>query len=301
MGLVKVKDILNTIWDILTLSLFKIGESSVTLMSIVYLISAILLSIWISKLIIRVLKRKVFPKTKIEEGLQYALARLIRYTLITLGAIIGLQMVGFDLSALTVFAGLFGVGLGFGLQNIISNFASGLVVLFERPIKVGDVVKIGQTVGIVEDIKMRVTVINTYDNETIIVPNSNLIEKEVVNWSYKDLTLRLRIPVGVSYGCDVNLVREKLLEVADELPHVKEKPEPYVHFKGFGDSSLDFELRLWIPSPNYRMNVSSEARFKIKEKFGENDIEIPFPQRDVWLKSNEKGNKQVENLQHADQ
>lgn len=296
-----MKSIPNSIWDILTLPLFRIGDSSVTLMSFVYLIVAVLLAIWMSKVIVRVLKRKVFPRAKVEESLQYTLSRLIRYTLITLGVIIGLQMVGFDLSALTVFAGLFGVGIGFGLQNIISNFASGLIVLLERPIKVGDVVKIGQTVGTVVDIKMRVTVINTYDNETIIVPNSDLIAKEVINWSYKDLTLRLRVPVGVAYGSDVNLVREKLLEVAREIKGVLEEPEPYVYFKGFGDSSLDFELRIWIPSPNYRINVSSEARFKIKEKFKESGIQIPFPQRDVWLKSNAEENKWDENLQHPDQ
>lgn len=278
---------LDSVWKVLTIPLFKIGESSVTLMSFVYLVVTVLIAVWASKFIIRVLKRKVFPRTQVEEGLQYALARLIRYVLITLGVIIGLQMIGFDLSALTVFAGLFGVGIGFGLQNIISNFASGLIVLLERPIKIGDVVKIGQTVGTVVDIKMRVTTVNTLDNETIIVPNSHLISKEVVNWSYRDRTLRLRIPVGVAYGTDVNLVREKLLEVAEELPNVLEEPKPYVYFKEFGDSSLDFELRIWIPSPQYRINVASEARFKIKEKFKESEIQIPFPQRDVWLKSNQ--------------
>ncbi len=281
-----IMNFFDSVGHILTMPLFKIGESSVTLMSFVYLVVAVLIAIWASKFIVGTLKRKVFPRTQVDKGLQYALARLIRYVLITLGVIIGLQMVGFDLSALTVFAGLFGVGIGFGLQNIISNFASGLIVLLERPIKIGDVVKIGQTVGTVVDIKMRVTIVNTLDNETIIVPNSDLISKEVINWSYQDLTLRLRIPVGVAYGTDVDLVREKLLEVAEELPDVLKEPEPYVYFKEFGDSSLDFELRIWIPSSEYRINVASEARFKIKEKFKESGIQIPFPQHDVWIKSN---------------
>ncbi|MFQ5796795.1 MAG: mechanosensitive ion channel family protein, partial [Candidatus Bipolaricaulia bacterium] len=233
----------------------------------------------------RALMSRVFSQSHLDEGMQYTLSRLVSYTLIAIGLIIGLQMIGFDLSALAVFGGLFGIGLGFGLQNIFSNFVSGLILLIERPIKIGDKLSLGNISGTVMEIGLRVTIINTFDNESIIVPNSELVSKQVINWSYKDPKLRVRIPIGVSYGTDVEQVQEVLLDVVMQVPDILEEPGPQVFFSDFGDSSLDFELRVWVPSPQFRAEVANKLRFAIRRAFQQAGIEIPFPQRDVRLVS----------------
>ena len=276
----------NSIWDILQKPIFTVSGQGISIMSFLYFIIVIFLSIFLARLFTRFLKRNVYSKTEIEKGAQYTLSRLIRYVSVTIGFLIGLQMIGFDLSILAVFGGLFGVGIGFGLQNIFSNFASGLILLLERPIQVGDIVEVGDVTGRVEEIRFRVAVVNTFDNESIIVPNSDLVSEQVTNWSYGgDTTLRLRIPIGVDYGTDIEQVEDILLEISEEEDRILDEPEPQVFFKEHADSALNFELRVWIATPQDRIIVRNNVRRKIDKKLNEAGIGIPFPQRDVYVYS----------------
>jgi small-conductance mechanosensitive channel len=192
-----------------------------------------------------------------------------------------------DLSGLTVVAGLLSVGIGFGLQNTASNFISGLILLFERPIKVGDWITVGEVSGDVREINLRSTTVITPDNISIIVPNSEFVSGRVVNWSHGERKIRVHIPVGVAYGSDVELVTRVLLEEAERHSGVMRTPAPKVWFTGFGDSSLNFELLAWIPEPTARPQVISDLNYAIDSAFRRNNVEIPFPQRDVHVRSGE--------------
>jgi potassium efflux system protein len=203
--------------------------------------------------------------------------------------IVSLTTVGINMSALTVFAGIISVGIGFGLQNIASNFISGIILLFERPIKVGDRVIIDNITGDVEKINMRATIIKTVFNEHIIVPNSYFLEEKVVNRSFSDPRIRIVIPISVAYGTDVEKVRDLLLEAAMEehlvSPTVLTTPEPFVNFAGFGESALNFELLIWIEDPNQLVLIKSNLNFRINRIFIENNVEIPYPKRDLQITS----------------
>ena len=179
--------------------------------------------------------------------------------------------------------GILGVGFAFGLQNITSNFVSGIILLFERPVSVGDYIEVSNVVGRVVSINMRSTTIVTVDNITLIVPNSRFIEGIVTNWSVGDPKIRFTIPVGVAYGSDTELVRRILLEVANNHPAILKDPEPDVIFKEFADSSLNFELRAWLPSPLGRIMTISDLNYAIDKAFRENNINIPFKQVDVHV------------------
>lgn len=287
--------VFNSVWDLLQKPIFTVSGQSISIVSFVYFIVIIGLSVILSRLFVRFLKRNVYSQSEIERGAQYTLSRLVRYIIITVGFLIALQMIGFDLSILAVFGGLFGVGIGFGLQNIFSNFASGIILMIERPIQVGDTVELDGILGKVEEIRFRVAVVNTFDNESIIVPNSHLVSEEVTNWSYGgDSRLRLRIPIGVDYGTDIQTVEDILLEIADEEEKVLPEPKPEVFFKEHADSSLNFELRVWIPSPKERIQVRDNIRREIDRRLNEAGIGIPFPQTDVHFYP-QNGEIRVEN------
>jgi small-conductance mechanosensitive channel len=213
------------------------------------------------------------------------MVRIGHYVVMFIGTLIAFQFVGLDLSSLTVILGLLSVGIGFGLQNITSNFISGIILLFERPIKVGDRVTVGDVEGDVQSINMRSTTVTSLRNITIIVPNSDFISNTVTNWSYGDLKIRVDIDVGVSYGSDLDKVLKALREVAEENRDVMQKPEPQVLLMNFGESSWDMQLRFWLPSPERYYRVRSDINCAIVRKFREYDIEIPFPQRDLHVRS----------------
>ena len=269
--------------------LFSTGQMKVTLFLIVMAILIISLASRISKVMTKAILPAMYNRYNLNKGLRFTFDRIAHYTIMVLAIIISLTTVGIDLSALTVFAGIISVGIGFGLQNIASNFISGIILLFERPIKVGDRVIVDDVIGDVEKINMRATVIKTLDNEHIIVPNSYFLEEKVVNRSFSDPRLRLVLPVGVAYGTDVEKVRELLLQVAREESEasmtVLDTPEPFVNFVGFGESSLDFELFLWVSDPNQLVVTKSNVNFRINRILSENNIEIPFPQRDLHIRS----------------
>lgn len=195
-----------------------------------------------------------------------------------------IAVLGLDLSNLALIVGALTVGLGFGLQNVVNNFVSGLILLAERPIKVGDWIVVGDQQGYVKNIKVRATEITTFDRASIFVPNAELISGTVMNWTHADEMGRVVLPIGVAYGSDTNKVRDTLLMIANAHPQVLAEPKASVAFRGFGDSALDFELRCYIGDVNNTISVTSDLCFAIDEKFRKENIEIPFPQQDVHIK-----------------
>jgi small-conductance mechanosensitive channel len=229
---------------------------------------------------------KVLAKTHLDIGVRMAMGTIVRYVLIVIGFIIIIQYIGVDLSVLTIIAGALGVGVGFGLQNITNNFVSGIIILFERPIKVGDRIEVGNVSGDVIRISMRSTTIITNDNISIIVPNSEFISSKVINWSHTDRNVRFNFPVGVSYNSDPERVRKILMEVAEENEGVLKNPAPDVLLEEYGDSSINFTLRVWTNEYITRPNIlKSQLYFLAFKKFKEAGIEIPFPQRDIHVKN----------------
>ena len=234
-------------------------------------------------------QRRYISQTRMDRGARDALLKITGYVGFVLAALIGLKLTGISFAGLAIVAGALSVGIGFGLQNIVNNFVSGLILLFERPIKSGDFVTVGMVEGTVKQISIRSTEIETLDRQNVIVPNSELVSQQVTNWVLHDPHGRLLIKVGVAYGSDTEKVREVLVAVANEHPQVLtdgvSAPKPKALFMGFGDSSLDFELRVWIRQIRQRFDVTSDLNFAIDAAFRANDVEIPFPQRDLHLRS----------------
>jgi small-conductance mechanosensitive channel len=228
----------------------------------------------------------LLARTKLEPDLQYAVSRFAGYCFIAIGLFFSVRVINLDLSAFAVIIGGLGIGIGFGLQNIVSNFISGLVILAERPIAIGHRIEVGGVAGQVTRINLRSTTVVTNDNITIIVPNSDFITHAVTNWSYGDPKVRLRLPVGVAYGSDLEKLQRLLLEIAAAHPAVLKSPAPAVRFLSFGDSALNFDLAVWTIDMAHRpTRFRSDLFFAIERTLRENNIEIPFPQRDLHLRS----------------
>ena len=261
----------------------------------IFLLVALLIAVfWISSRTKHFLFNRLLAQSGLDRSLQYAIAQVVSNIVLVVGIFIVLENSGIRLAALTVFAGAVGVGVGFGLQNIASNFISGLVILAERPITIGDRVEVAGIAGQVEHIRARSTVIRTNDNIMMIVPNTKFIDSPVTNWTYGDRRVRFRIPVGVAYGSDVAKVRDALLAVAQENPHTLKEPAPGVFLEKFGDNSIDFKLVVWSSEMSARPSrYRSDLNFAIVEKFREAKIEMPFPQRDLHIRS---GTLKVENV-----
>lgn len=266
--------------------LFKLGESTVTIKTILLLVVSVVLLFTVTSLIHRFLVKKVFPRYNVNVGVSQSIATIVRYVIIIIGLYIILQSTGIDLSSIGILLGALGVGIGFGLQNITSNFISGIIILFERPVKVGDRIEVGELEGNIASISARATIVITNDNIAVIVPNSDFINSKVVNWSYNDEEVRVRMKVGVSYNEDPELIRRLLIDIALKHEGVLSTPEPIVVFEGFGDSSLDFTLMVWTRDYIARARLlKSDLYFEIFRAFKERNIEIPFPQRDLHLRS----------------
>ncbi len=249
-----------------------------------------------------VLRTKVYEKAQLEQGARHAISAGITYSIIGVAAIIGLNIAGIPLRSLTIFAGAFGIGLGFGMQNIINNLVSGIIIFFEKPIKIGDVITLDKELaGKVEKISIRSTVVSTFDRKTVVVPNSKFLESNVVNWIHGgDMLLRSKIAVGVAYGSDTELVKDCLLKVMDSHPDVKKDPAPVVRFAEFGESSLNFELYFWAHIFE-RWTAISDLNFAIVKIFRENNIEIPYPQRDLHIRSGKPVEKEFTTLINKDE
>lgn len=235
----------------------------------------------ITRLSQRFLRNKVLPETGFDTGVQHSLTAGFGYVGIMLAVVFGISALGVDLSNIALIAGALSVGIGFGLQAIVSNFVSGIILLIERPIKVGDWVVVGANEGFVKQITVRSTELQTFQFASVIIPNSEFISTAVTNWTHKDHYGRVEVPVGVAYGSDVEKVKAILLACAGRHEQVLTSPEPFVLFKDFGASSLDFELRCFTNDVSYRVIIASDLRFEIERQFREQGVEIPFPQRVV--------------------
>lgn len=278
-----LEEILLTIKNVLFYEFTFSKDAVLTPMLVLTAVGMFILSLILSKLLQGLLKRRVMPRLKLDRGIEFALLRFIHYAILGLGIYVSLQTVGLDLTVLAGFLALLGVGIGFGLQNITSNFISGIILLLERPVKIGDRITVDDMIGDVQRINLRTTLINTLDNISVIVPNAKLLENNVVNWSYGDRRVRVHVPVGVAYGSDMELVRRLLLQVAEEHEHVLKDPPAKVFFEEFGDSSLNVDLRVWLGDSLHQPSTKSDLNFAIDKIFRENDVEIPFPQRDLHI------------------
>ena len=259
---------------------------SLSLLQIFLLIAILIAVFWISSRTKRFLFNRFLVHSGLDRALQYAIAQIVSNVVLVVGVLIVLENTGIHLGALAVFAGAVGVGVGFGLQNIASNFISGLVILAERPITIGDRVEVAGIAGQVQQIRARSTVIRTNDNISMIVPNTKFIDSPVTNWTYGDPRVRFRIPVGVAYGSDIAKVREALLAAGRENPNTLKDPAPSVFLNKFGDNSIDFELVVWSSEMSARPSrYRSDLNFAIEQKFREAGIEIAFPQRDLHIRS----------------
>jgi small-conductance mechanosensitive channel len=231
-----------------------------------------------------ILNVDLMARVDLPRGVPETVSRLTRYAIIAIGAVIASAAAGFDISRVTIIIGALGVGVGFGLQNIVNNFVSGLILLFERPIRVGDTLDLGTTGGVVENIGMRASIVSTWDGAEVIIPNASLISEDVTNWTLSHDRRRMVIPVGVAYGTDPEKAAQLIVGIANDHKDVDANPEPTCLFVGFGDSSLDFQLRAWTAGSAF-MGVASDLRFAIVRKLAEAGIEIPLPQRDLHLRT----------------
>lgn len=262
----------------------SIGSLSVSLGDI----TTFVLIVWLSRLIARfvnfVLREDVFPRVRTGRGVPQAIAGIIRYSLVFIGFFVALAAVGIELTKLTIIAGGLGVGIGFGLQNVVNNFVSGLILLFERPIGVGDIVELPDIWGEMKRIGIRASVIRKFDGSEVIVPNSMLVSEKVVNWTLSDRLRRLELDVGVEYGTPAQQVIDLLVKVAKSNQRVFSDPEPRAFFINFGDSALEFKLWTWVDI-NYGYSIRSELAVAVQEALKQAEIGVPFPQRDVHIMS----------------
>ena len=266
--------------------LFRVGGTDVTLASLISFVVFLLLAFVVSRVLQRTMKR-VYSRRGIDEGVQYALNRLLHYAVLAIGIFLALDNLGISVTALAGVGAILAVGIGFGLQNIAQNFVSGLILLLERPVKRGDFVEVGSSKGTVREIRGRATLVTTVDNVDILVPNGQFITEPVVNQTFVNRRIRIRVDVGVAYGSDTELVRNTLERVGRAHEMVMEDPAPKVWFTSFGDSSLDFALLVWIDEPILQPQIASDLRFAIDQAFRAAGVEIPFPQRDLHLRSSD--------------
>jgi potassium-dependent mechanosensitive channel len=261
----------------------RFGDVEINTMGFIYAVLVLFVVNIFSVILQGLLRNKIFSQTKMEEGLKLSITRISTYILWIIGILMALRIIGISSTSLAVIFGALGIGIGFGLQHIVGNFISGIVLLFERPMQVGDVIELDGTWGVVKEINVRSTHLKTYDNSDLMVPNSDFISQRVINWSFRDPKVRRTVTVGVAYGSDIAQVKEILLDIANTNSRVYRHPAPDALFADFGDSALIFNLRVWVHI-EYMLSVESDIRCEIDRRFREANITIPFPQRDLYIK-----------------
>ena len=296
------RSFLRRIWEDYINHEFKIGNFEISLASIVIGITVLVAAIIVSRSVRAFMNRRMARHKRLDPGIQYTVLRLIHYIVITLGILFALKTAfNLDLTTLAVVFTALSVGIGFGLQFIAGDIASGFILLFERPVRVGDFITINGpdstlTEGRVQSINLRTTIVMTNDHIAAIVPNSKLVNQNLINWSYGERRSRISIPVGVSYDSDVEQVTQTLRRAAEGVEHVLEEPKPGVQFLGFGDYSLNFRLLVWTDRPRRHPQIKSDINYRIHRLFSEAGIEIPFPQSELRLRGTLPGDMDVRNL-----
>jgi small-conductance mechanosensitive channel len=276
--------IVARIWDYLTRQ-FTFGRITVSISSVILGTLVLLLTILISRWSSALLDRRLANRRHIDPGLRYTICRLAKYVIVMIGLLVALkQAFQVDLTSIAVIFTALSVGIGFGLQYIAADIASGFILLFERPIRIGDRITIGEDEGDVDSINLRTTVVTTNDRIAIIVPNSKLVSQRVVNWSYGDPRARIAIPIGVADDSDIELVTETLIEASHDVANVLADPKPRVQFLKFGDYSLDFRLLVWTNQPRRHMQIRSDINYRIARLFRARAIRIPYPTQEFLLK-----------------
>lgn len=263
----------------------EVGSLQVSLGNVAAFIITVWLAFLLSRFLRFLLEEDIYPRVNLARGIPYAISTMLHYVILLAGFLFAVAAMGIDMTKFTILAGAFGVGLGFGLQTIVNNFVSGLILLFERPVKVGDVVQLGQYSGDLRRIGLRASVLRTWEGSEVIVPNGELISKDVVNWTLSDQQRRIEINVGIAYGTDPERVIELLTKVAASHKDVMKDPAPQTLFVGFGDSALDFQLRAWTTRFDRWMNIKSELTVGVNTALRDAQISIPFPQRELHLQS----------------
>ncbi|PIQ49229.1 MAG: mechanosensitive ion channel protein MscS [Cytophagales bacterium CG12_big_fil_rev_8_21_14_0_65_40_12] len=269
----------------LNIKLNPTAEHPLTLFALFRVIFFLTLLIFLTSKLKGVFVKQILSRYSDDVGVSESIGTIIQYVAVLVGGLIIVQST-INLGSLNVLAGALGVGIGFGLQNIANNFISGLIILFERPIKVGDRIEVGNISGDVVKVAARATTVNTNDNISIIIPNSEFISQKVINWSHSDRNIRFHLPVGVAYKEDPAKIKTILLEVAEKHPDVLKRPAPEVLFIEYGDSSINFDLMIWTNTYiNKPLVLKSQLYYLIFEKFKQHEVEIPFPQRDIHIKT----------------
>jgi small-conductance mechanosensitive channel len=264
---------------------FNIGSQRISV-GLVIASAGILYGSYIISLVLqKLLMDEVLVRRRVQKGVRLAIGKLVHYVLLLAGFLLAISILGFEFTKLTIMLGALGVGIGFGLQGVVNNFVSGLIVLFEQPVRVGDIIELSGTWSEIKRIGLRSTTVRTFDEADVIIPNADLVSNQVTNWTLTNRQVRLIIPVGVAYGSDVALVMETLPACANANENVSKTRPPEVLFLNFGESSLDFELRVWVLDVDNRLKTKSELNQEIDRSFREAKIEIAFPQRDLHLRS----------------
>jgi small-conductance mechanosensitive channel len=280
------RDVLQNIWHYLT-ELHDIGNGNIkfSVATLFWGVVIFAIALLLSRTISDLLQRRIAKRAYLDPGIQYTLGRLTQYLIITIGLLFALTIgVGLNLTSLAVIFTALSVGIGFGLQYIAADIAAGFILLFERPVRVGDRITIAEDEGDVQSINLRTTVVLTNNRVSIIVPNSKLVSQRLINWSYGDPRARIAIPIGVAAESDIDLVTRTLLKAAEDVDNVLSDPMPKVQFLKFGDWSLDFRLLVWTNRPRLHMQIRSDINYRIDKLFREAKIEIPYPQSELRIK-----------------
>jgi potassium-dependent mechanosensitive channel len=277
--------IIAQIWSYLTRQ-FTFGRITVSVSSVMVGLAVIVLTILIARSASTLIERRIANRSHIDPGLRYTICRLVKYFVITIGSLVALkQAFAIDLTSIAVIFTALSVGIGFGLQYIAADIASGFILLFERPIRIGDFITIGEDEGDVQSINLRTTVVTTNDRIAIIIPNSKLVSQRVVNWSYGDPSARIAIPISVADDSDIQLVTRTLTRAAENVPNVLRDPQPQVQFLKFGEYSLDFRLLVWTNRPRLHVQISSDINYRIAQLFRERSIKLSTPTQELRIKN----------------
>ena len=266
----------------------QLGELRISALTVIKGVLALAVLLWIATVLSGLLERRINALPNLTPSVQVLFAKLLKIVLVTVAIVAAVSTVGIDLTAFAVFSGAVGVGVGFGLQKVVSNLISGVILLMDKSVKPGDVITVGETYGWINTLGARYASVVTRDGTEYLIPNEDIITRQVVNWSYSNNAVRLKIPIGISYKSDVRKAIALCLEAAAEVERVNNEPRSVCLLKGFGDSAVDLELRIWIDDPqNGVSNVKSQVLLLVWDKFHAHGIEIPFPQRDLHIRSAE--------------